>query len=310
MTVARSRPTGPALAWAAGSLRLAEVVHAQQGQLQAVIARLEQGGIEDIHQGRVAARRLRSVLRTFAPAFDERWARLYRMDLRSFARSLATVREADVHGAVLAKTAGSNPGLKPADLARLSRALRDERADVREHLGRHAREHGWRALVKALEKRSDQPPRIVRTDVTTSEVLAWVDRAWRKARRLARHRPREVDELHELRLALKHCRYALEVVADVEPKAASRLLRRLRRAQEAIGAHRDTVAAAHWVRSHERSLGRPMVARLEGMLVKRELQLRRAAARQGEKVLPAYEEWRAAIRPVLKPGRGPARQFT
>ena len=28
--------------------------------------------------------------------------------------------------------------------------------------------------VKALEKRSDQPPRIVRTDVTTSEVLAWV----------------------------------------------------------------------------------------------------------------------------------------
>ena len=308
MTAARARPIGPALAWAEGSLRLAEVVHAQQGQLQAVIARLEQGGIEDIHQGRVAARRLRSVLRTFAPAFDERWARLYRMDLRSFARSLATVREADVHGGVLDDTAGSNPEFRPAELARLSRVLREERAAVREHLGRHAREHNWRALMKALEKRSEQPPRIVRTDVTTAEVLAWVDRAWRKARRLVKHRPREVGELHELRLALKHCRYALEVVADIEPKATSRLLRRLRRAQEAIGAHRDTVAAAHWVRSHERTLGRPTVARLEGMLVKREVRQRRAAARQGEKVLPAYDEWRTAIRPFMKPGGVPARR--
>ncbi len=76
----------PALAWGEGSLRVAEVVRAQQSQLQAVIGRLEAGAADDVHQGRVAARRLRSILKTFAPLIDERWARMYRMDLRTAAR--------------------------------------------------------------------------------------------------------------------------------------------------------------------------------------------------------------------------------
>ncbi len=300
MTTARKAASSPALAWAEGSLRLAEVIRRQQGNLQVVIARLEESGVEDVHQGRVAARRLRSMLKTFGPLFDERWARLYRLDLRSFARALGTVREADVHGEVLRDAVGAAGSLKSAELARLSSVLKHARADVRTHLRARANGPGWKALMKALATRSEQPPRIVKTNVAMADVLRLADAAWRKANRMMEHHPEAGTELHELRLALKHCRYALEVVADVAPKSVSRLLRRLRRAQEAIGAHRDTMAAAHWVRSHERTLGRATVERLGDLLTKREARQRRTAARTSAKVLPAYREWRAAVRPFTK----------
>ena len=297
----RAQAAGPG--WAAGSLRLAEDVRVQQRHLQAMIARLGESDVEDVHQGRVAARRLRSILKTFGPLFDARWARLYRMDLRSFARALAMVREADVHGEVLRDTVGSREALRSAELARLAAALQLARSDVRDHLRKRATEHGWRALSASLAARAEQPMRVARTDADMAELLGLADRAWRKANRLMKRHPQEAQQLHELRLALKHCRYALEVVADFEPKSAARLLRRLRRAQEAIGAHRDTIAAAHWVRSRERTLGRATVRRLEDLLVEREELLRRDATEQSAKVLPAYEAWREAIRPLRKEAR-------
>jgi CHAD domain-containing protein len=302
MTAVRPRRP-PDLVLAAGSRRIADVLVAQQAQLRSVVARLSATGIEDVHQGRVAARRLRSILKTFGPLFDSRWVRLYRIDLRSFARALATVREADVLGEVLEETLHTGADLRPAELVRLEASLRQLRADVRHRLHQHSRESGWRALTAALAARADHPPKLTQADATRGDVLQLTDRAWRKATRLLERHPEESAELHALRLALKHCRYALEVVADIEPKAASRLLRRLRRAQEKIGAHRDTLAAAHWVRSRERTLGRGTMARLEAALIEREARLRKEAAEQSEKVLPAYEAWREAIRPLTKAAR-------
>ena len=112
--------------------------------------------------------------------------------------------------------------------------------------------------------------------------------------------PEDVAGLHELRLAFKHCRYALEPVGDVAPKAAARLLRRLRGAQDAIGEHRDLLLARHWVRANERSLGRPLVQRLQPLLEARETALLKRAAARSARVLPAYREWRRAARRARK----------
>ena len=76
----------------AGSTRIQAAVREQQRLLAAAAASLEAAGVEDIHQARVAARRLRSLLKTFRPLLEPRRARLYRVDLRSFARALAAVR--------------------------------------------------------------------------------------------------------------------------------------------------------------------------------------------------------------------------
>jgi CHAD domain-containing protein len=109
-----------------------------------------------------------------------------------------------------------------------------------------------------------------------------------------------VAELHELRLAFKHCRYALEPVADIAPRESARLLRRLRAAQDCIGDHRDTLLAEHWVKENESALGPALVAHLDAGLREREKALRRDAARRAERVLDAWQAWRSATRPVRK----------
>jgi CHAD domain-containing protein len=54
------------------------------------------GDIEDVHQARVATRRLRSDLRTFGPLVDAAWARGLRDELGWIAGLLGAVRDADV----------------------------------------------------------------------------------------------------------------------------------------------------------------------------------------------------------------------
>lgn len=268
-------------------------VREQQRLLGAALA-LESSGVEDVHRGRVAARRLRSILKTFRPLFEPRRARLYRVDLRSFARSLAGVREADVRRGLLVSLAGRAEAMPPGERERLDAVLEDARIAARQALGRHRREPGWLALRKALERHAAGRALLTDRNATLRQVLVLVERSWRRPVKLLADDPRTALELHEVRLALKHCRYALEPVRDFAPKASARLMRRLREAQDCIGEHRDTLLAEHWVRANERQLGRALAERLVADLQVRERLLRRKAARRCRRVLEAWRRWRAA----------------
>jgi CHAD domain-containing protein len=228
---------------------------------------------------------------------EPRRARLYRVDLRSFARALAAVREADVRRDMLVAMVRRNAAISAADRRQLSVLLEDLCIAAREGLRRHLREPGWMALRRALDRHAASGDALfVARDASLARVLTLVDRAWRRPARLMRDEPESVAELHELRLALKHCRYALEPVADLESRAAARLMRRLRAAQDRIGEHRDTLLADHWTRLNERSLGRTLTAQLVGDLARQERVLRRQAVSRSRKVLPAWREWRVATR--------------
>ena len=300
--MARQKPT-PAVSAALpapGSARLEEAIREQQRLLAAAAAALEAAGVEDVHRGRVAARRLRSILKTFRPLLEPRRDRLYRADLRRFAQALGAVREADVRRELLVGLARADAASTPADRRRLGVLLDDLRITSRENLRRHAAEPGWAALCAALERHRASAALFAVRDARLGEVVALVARAWRRPVRLLRAKPTDATELHELRLAFKHCRYALEVVADVAPKPTARLLRRLRAAQDRIGEHRDTLLAAHWVQSNERSLGRPLAVRLVAQLDARERKLRRQSADRAALVLDAWRQWRDATRRVRK----------
>ena len=285
-----------------GSRRIEEAVREQQ-RLLAAAAALESAGVEDVHRGRVAARRLRSLLKTFRPLLEHRRARLYRVDLRSFARALAGVREADVRRELLTSVANRAGTIPPADLEQLASLLEDACIAAREALHRHQREPGWAALLAALERHATGHDLFVNHAAGLDEVLGLVAASWRRPVRLLGQEPEGTADLHELRLSLKHCRYALEPVADVAPKSAARLLRRLRDAQDCIGEHRDTLLATHWVRSNERLLGRDFAARLVTDLDRRESVLRNRAAKRSRKVLVAWRDWRAATRRIRKKTR-------
>ena len=303
--MARKTPAAPSVAApAAGSTRVEAAIREQQRLLAAAAASLDTAGVEDIHQSRVAARRLRSLLKTFRPWLEPRRARLYRVDLRSFARSLAAVREADVRRDMLVSMVRGNPSVTATDRRQLSVLLDDLCIAARDGLRRHLREPGWMALRRALERHSASSDALfVVRDASLAGMFTLVGRAWRRPERLLRDEPQSATELHELRLALKHCRYALESVADVAPTTAARLMRRLRAAQDGIGEHRDAVLARHWVLSNERSLGRVLTRRLLKLLDRREASLRKRAAARSRKVLPAYRAWRKASRRVKQAAR-------
>jgi CHAD domain-containing protein len=292
-TKARATAAAPL---APGSERVRDAIREQQLRLATAAKALESAGVEDIHGSRVAARRLRSLLKTFRPLLDPRRIGLYRADLRTFARSLATVREADVRRELLLALARADPSVTAAERRRLGVLLEDLRIAARENLRRHLAEPGWTALCGALERHRVGDALLVVRDAEMAEVLALVARGWRRPVRLLRRRPEDAAELHELRLAFKHCRYALESVADITPKSAARLLRRLRAAQDRIGEHRDVLLAEHWVREHERTLGRSLVSRLGEDLRQREEVLRRQSALRAARVLDAWQAWRDATR--------------
>lgn len=286
---------------AEGSRRVDVAIREQQRLLVRVIRRLGQATVEDVHQGRVTARRLRSMLKTFGALLEPRRARLYRMDLRRLAHALTLAREADVRRKLLGDV-GRSGGLATDELERLDALLDDLRVDARESLRRHLREPGWAALMKALERHVARSGAVVVRDASLADVLELAVAAWKRPVRLLERRPTSVTELHDLRLALKHCRYAMEPLADVAPEPGVRLAKALRAAQDSIGEHRDTLLADHWVRSNERSLGRPLVDRLTVELAARERRLRRKARRKSAALLPAWKAWRRATAPVRRAG--------
>lgn len=285
---------------ALGSARVEAAVREQQELLAAAIGTLAAAGVEEVHRARVAARRLRSMLKTFRPLLEPRRARLYRADLRSFARTLGAAREADVRRDLLLGLARADARIPATDRRGLALLLDDACIEARGTLRRHLAEPGWAALVAALERHRVGQALYVTRDASLADVVALVERTWRRPVRLLREEPRESAELHELRLAFKHCRYALEVVADEAPRDTARLLRRLRAAQDRIGDHRDTLLAEHWLQLNERRLGGGLVERLRKDLSKRERQLRRQAAVRAAKVLEAWRSWRDATRNLRK----------
>jgi len=290
----------PARAEGEGSVRLAAAVREQQRLLDRAATALDSAGPDVVHQGRVAARRLRSMLKTFRPLLEPRRARLYRIDLRSFARTLGGVREADVRRDLLLELARDDESLGPAGHERLEALLDDLCIEARDSLQRHLREPGWHALQRALGRHAEGDALFVDRDAPLGRVVELANDAWKRPVRLLKARPESAAELHELRLALKHCRYALEPLADVAPKPTHRLIRRLRGAQDTLGEHRDVLLAGHWARLSERRLGRALTSRLMTLLDGRERALRASAIRRIGRLRPALKDWRRATRRVRK----------
>ena len=287
---------------APGSARVRDAIAGQQRRIALVTARVDGAAEGAIHDGRVAARRLRSVLKTFRPLLDAERAQAYRADLRSFAGALGEVRESDVRRALLTTVSLEDHRVSPTAHRRLLALLEASCATARDALRQRLAEPGWGELCGRLKRQRSGGSLVVVRTAGLADVLEQVVRTWRRPLRILRREPRSVAELHELRLAFKHCRYALETVAGVAPDEAGRLLRRLRAAQDRIGDHRDTVLAQHWLREHEPTLGAALAGRLLDDLTRRERKLRREGARRAARVLTAWEAWRDATGPVRKAG--------
>ncbi len=212
-------------------------------------------GPEGVHQARVATRRLRSDLRTFAGLVDEQWADAIAVELRWLADVLGDVRDADVLGSRLIDRVGGLDDEDQANAMWLIDEIVAERERAGEALEAAMLSDRYRSLLEALVDAANHPPLTPEADAdaaATFDDLA--RRSWQPLRKAARRVVRAddpddvaIDDIHRVRIRAKRFRYAADAAAPVEPAAAKHAAV-LAALQDELGDLNDAANAEAWLR--------------------------------------------------------------
>jgi CHAD domain-containing protein len=215
------------------------------------------GDAEAVHKMRVAIRRLRSALRTFAPLLDKESELWLRDELGWLGSVLGPVRDTDVLRGHLEVLLDSLP---PSDVL----------GPVRDDLSRYLAETRQKALAEALDALRSQryldlldvlravtlapptKPRARRSikQAAPSLLHRELERVARRIEAAAAAQGSEQHEraLHEVRKAAKGMRYAAEAFEPVLGKPAHRIAQRFVAIHELLGSGQDAVVARDLLR--------------------------------------------------------------
>lgn len=233
---------------------------------------------EDVHDMRVATRRLRALLRTQRRMFDRAWAEGLRAELDVLAERLGAVRDADV---LLARLDSEAAELDRGDVisaGHLLEALRERRAGALAELQAMLGDDRYYRLLERLDRADAALP------VRNAKLS--IDRGARKEftrlRRSGRTLRRGISdgELHKLRIRAKRARYAAEVVAPAVGKPAKRFVKRAKAFQDLLGEHQDAVMAEQTLRRLAAHMPDHASSLAAGRIVERERSRRRRARKQ------------------------------
>ena len=174
---------------------------------------------EELHQARVATRRLRAVLRAARPLLDPAWTESLRGELAWLGGSLGPVRDLDV---LLARLREEIADLEPEErraAGRFLRLLEAERRTAREAILDALSSPRYADLLDRLEAAAVSP-RARAADVYSRPLRAESSGKLRKAVRALPLDPSD-EELHAVRIQGKRARYAGELAEGVvEARAA------------------------------------------------------------------------------------------
>ena len=201
---------------------------AQDVALRAGDRALRSGDPAAVHDSRVAARRARSMLRTFRGMFEPAAREALDTSLRAYAGRLGQVRDLQVLGGVLAE---HSSGTLAAWVA----------AQVQRELAA-----AWQQLERELDaidhhSLADQMASVILAPPHKLDLGKRVRRAGRTARKRLADAGDDADRLHTARKAAKRARYAAEATGH-----ASRATR-FKELQDVLGRHQDLVVTADWV---------------------------------------------------------------
>jgi CHAD domain-containing protein len=223
-----------------------------------------------VHDFRVAARRMRSVLRSTRSMFEKEWSSSLQQELRWIAGELGDARDLDVLLARLRKDSG-------ADEAPVVKLLETERRRAWKRARSALAGDRYVKLLDRLAAAVDAPP-VRAAELSLEKVVA---REFKKLRRRARNLgPKANDaQMHRARIGAKRARYAAELAEPVAGRRARRVVAAAKDFQDVVGAHQDSVVAAERIRA---VLGRTKnleTAFAAGRLVERTTKRRKQARR-------------------------------
>ena len=230
---------------------------------------------EEVHDLRVAIRRLRAMLRAARPMLAEQWSEPLRDELKWLGGELGPLRDADVFGAYLTGQAKTVDEVDQAGIEELVGLVELDRLSAHARAVGALRSRRYRALLEELE-RTARAPRLRDPAVPLDGI------ARKEFRRLARSAERITpssadEELHALRIRGKRARYAAELAETATGKRTRKFLKEAKRFQDVVGEHQDAVVAAEHLRELAARAGRE-AAFAAGLLGERQ-DARRAAAR-------------------------------
>ncbi len=202
---------------------------------------------EEMHELRVAGRRLDAVLRQFRRWLPES-ARAIRKPLKKVLRAFGEVRDLDVALHELARfSRGWGPDERQ-DIAPLQHLWASERDRARSRMLRlvdSVAVQGELAALTALLSATPSPSPAPAALSARNQAPGLLRRRYRKMHRAAVRLSAESSarDHHRLRSHVKNLRYALDAVAVLYGKPADDLLRALRRWQAILGAQQDAAVA-------------------------------------------------------------------
>ena len=217
---------------------------------------------EAVHQARVATRKLRSHLRTFAPLLDVEWTEPLRSELGWLALSLGAVRDREV---LLERLRGRAQSLPVNDLrsaGALLQLLEGEIDALRTKLKADFDSQRYVDLLDNLVAAAHAPLTLAEADQPAAGILpALATTPWRRLRSAVKQLPDVPTdpELHRIRILAKRARYAAEAVAAVAPPADA-FAKSAAKLQTVLGEHQDSVTAQAWLRAAKVSGRRAFVA--------------------------------------------------
>ncbi|CAN5670446.1 CYTH and CHAD domain-containing protein [soil metagenome] len=232
---------------------------------------------EDLHQLRVASRRLRAFLCAARPLLQGGWGKELRSELGWLGGALGPVRDLDV---MLDHLREESAGLDAKDrdaFAPLLARLEAEREAARETMLEALDSERYLDLLDRLQQAAENPR------ATGDAALTGLWRAeFRRLRRAvgALGASPSDEELHETRIRAKRARYAAELAQPELGKRGTRFVQNAKRLQDLLGEHQDAFVAEERIRTMLESSQAPSAHFAAGRLVERQ-RSRRRLAREG-----------------------------
>jgi triphosphatase len=200
---------------------------------------------EELHDMRVATRRLRAALKLYKEVLPKR-AERYERDLRHFAGSLGEVRDLDVQLERLAGEASGGGEVMEDVVA----ALEERRVEMRRRMLEALDSSRYERFVASFSGTLRRGRRPAPTGPILEVAPGLVRRRYKKVRKdvksLTADSPPE--DFHDLRKKGKHLRYALEPLRGIYGKPAERVVELLKSVQDDLGDNQDLIVAAGLMR--------------------------------------------------------------
>lgn len=236
---------------------------------------------EDLHQMRVAVRRLRAILRASRALFTPEWVERLRSELDWLGARLGLVRDLDILHTYLRPRLAALTGPELQAGRRVLRRLEADRARARAGLNEALDGPRYSHLIGQIETFLARPP-AAESDVSLPDVAATEWKRLRKAVQKLPGRP-SVNELHAVRIKVKRARYAAELAREAAGTRGRRFIDQAKKLQDILGDIQDAVVIEQYL--HDAIDRTAPGQALEKSLVKRQRKRRKKAR------AAFFEEW-------------------